>query len=131
MRVTLVLLDTRQSIVRAEVVGKNEKPCSAGNVGNSYRVRRLDGEAGIGADAIAIVGYEGRLEVRAGVAVADLDRDGRMEFFRSCASHEGIHFTVWSGRPLTGMRRFHAYHYVGYDLEPNCTGPEVADAPGR
>jgi hypothetical protein len=40
--------------------------------------------------------------------------------FRECASMEGIHTTAWSGIPLSAPRRWHAYYYLGYDLEPDC-----------
>jgi hypothetical protein len=51
----------------------------------------------------------------------DVDNDGRQEFFRSCSSAEGIHFTVWSGKPLEGARRWHQYYYLGYDVAADCT----------
>jgi len=60
-----------------------------------------------------------------GAIGADLDGDGRREFFRSCTSTEGVHLTVWSGTALTGQRRWHAYHYVGYDMVPSCTSAEI------
>jgi len=41
--------------------------------------------------------------------------------FRSCASLEGIHATAWAGVPLVSTRRWHAYYYLGYDVEPDCT----------
>jgi hypothetical protein len=41
--------------------------------------------------------------------------------FRTCASTEGIHATAWSGVPLSVPRRWHAYYYLGYDVEPDCT----------
>ena len=56
----------------------------------------------------------------------DLDGDGTAERFRICTSMEGLHLTVWSGAPLTGRRRWHQYHYLGYDVEPSCE-----DADGR
>jgi hypothetical protein len=46
--------------------------------------------------------------------------------FRTCASEEGIHATAWSGVPLTAPRRWHAYYYLGYDVEPDCTAPDFA-----
>ncbi len=52
--------------------------------------------------------------------VADLDRDGVRETFRDCTSHEGMHLTIWSGQPLKGSRRWHAYFYLGYETEPSC-----------
>ncbi|HEV7387261.1 MAG TPA: hypothetical protein VGN73_01490 [Gemmatimonadaceae bacterium] len=46
--------------------------------------------------------------------------------FRTCASEEGIHATAWSGKPLTAPRRWHAYYYLGYDVEPDCTPADFA-----
>lgn len=46
--------------------------------------------------------------------------------FRSCASAEGIHATAWSGVPLASERRWHAYYYLGYDVEPDCTPADYA-----
>jgi hypothetical protein len=46
--------------------------------------------------------------------------------FRTCASEEGIHATAWSGIPLAAPRRWHAYYYLGYDVEPNCTAADSA-----
>src|SRR2546421_10590121 len=53
--------------------------------------------------------------------VGDLDADGVIEHLRICTSHEGLHFTVWSGEPLTGKRRFHRYYHLDYDVESTCT----------
>ena len=65
------------------------------------------------------------LEVIGGVAAADVDGDGQREYFRSCTSVEGVHLNVWSGAPVSGPRRWHAYHYVGYDMVPSCTPGEI------
>lgn len=46
--------------------------------------------------------------------------------FRTCASEEGIHTTAWSGKPLSSPRRWHAYYYLGYDVEPDCTPADSA-----
>ena len=53
----------------------------------------------------------------------DLDYDGTPERFRSCASAEGLHLTVWTGE----LRRWHRYHYLGYDTEANCTPAETRE----
>jgi hypothetical protein len=55
-------------------------------------------------------------------AATDVDGDGKRELFMRCASTEGLHLTVWTGR----TRRWHAYFYLGYDVEPNCTAEETA-----
>jgi hypothetical protein len=39
---------------------------------------------------------------------------------RRCASSEGLHLTVWSGTPLKSVRLWHAYWYLGFDVEPDC-----------
>lgn len=40
--------------------------------------------------------------------------------FRFCTSNEGLHFTLWQGRPITGKRLWHRYFYLGYDVEFSC-----------
>jgi hypothetical protein len=50
----------------------------------------------------------------------DLDGNGTPEGFRSCASGEGLHLTVWYGEPLTTARLWHGYFYLGYDTESDC-----------
>jgi hypothetical protein len=61
------------------------------------------------------------LVIDQGVVRGDIDGDKKEEYFRSCTSTEGIHFTIWAGKPLKSHRRWHAYVYLGYDLEPTCT----------
>jgi hypothetical protein len=46
--------------------------------------------------------------------------------FRFCASTEGLHATAWAGTPLASSRRWHAYYYLGYDVDPTCTEAEYA-----
>lgn len=44
--------------------------------------------------------------------------------FRFCASTEGLHASAWAGLPLASRRRWHAYYYLGYDVEPSCDESE-------
>jgi hypothetical protein len=60
-----------------------------------------------------------------GIARADLDGDGKLEAARVCTSSEGLHLTLWTGAPLAGVRRWHRYHYLGMDVEANCTERDV------
>jgi hypothetical protein len=46
--------------------------------------------------------------------------------FRTCASEEGIHATAWEGVPITSPRQWHAYYYLGYDVEPDCSPADTA-----
>ena len=61
--------------------------------------------------AVRVVGREFRLRL------SDRIREARV---RSCTSSEGLHLTVWSGVPLKTRRLWHAYWYLGYDVEQNC-----------
>jgi len=70
---------------------------------------------------IAVIGRPVRLQIRGGVIEGDLDRVPPLESFRACASSEGAHLSVWSGRPLAGRRLWHVYYYLGYDTALDCT----------
>lgn len=67
-----------------------------------------------------------QVEVRDSLAVADLDQNGELEFFGFCTSVEGLHLTVWTGRVSNGIRRWHKYHPLFYDVEPSCTEAETS-----
>ena len=67
------------------------------------------------------------LAIKASSVVGDVDGDGVIESLRICTSHEGLHFTVWSGEPLKGKRRFHQYYHLDYDVEPTCTEADYSD----
>jgi len=45
-----------------------------------------------------------RARITNGLANIDLNDDGRKEYFRVCSSQEGLHLTIWSGMPLTGIQ---------------------------
>jgi len=125
-RVTIVDPASQRTLI-AVVVAPSES-CARGEDGQSamrgYRVRvegaapptPLFGIAIVSAPAFKTIG---------GSTVADIDGDGRDEFFRACTSTEGIHLTIWSDRPLTGALRWHRYHYLGYDVTPSCTTEET------
>jgi hypothetical protein len=66
--------------------------------------------------------------VVAGRAEADLDGDGVLERFQSCATGEGLRPTVWSGVPFQGVRRWTRYYSLGYTVEPNCPGRDSLSA---
>ncbi len=96
-------------------------PCAAApfaSVGHAYALA--------GAPTAPFVGFallgQPVIKVSGDQLTADLDRDGVGETFRQCTSHEGVHLTVWSG----DRRRWHGYHYLGYDTEPSCSDAESA-----
>jgi hypothetical protein len=73
------------------------------------------------------IGLVGDVGVRSsgGVLSADIEGDRHEDFFRLCTSQEGVHLTIWSEAALTGRRRWHRYHPLGYDVEPTCTPAET------
>jgi hypothetical protein len=77
-----------------------------------------------GSVLVAVVASGLPLVAGADGVAGDIDGDGVLEYFRQCTSNEGLHFTVWSGAPLRGDRRWHRYFFLGYDVEPSCTEPE-------
>ena len=61
------------------------------------------------------------------LVTADLTHNGHQDFFRYCASSEGLHFTIWSGPSVESARLWHQYYYLGYDVEANCADRETLD----
>ena len=115
----------------AEVTRKLEKPCAfaehnqSGRVQHAYEFKVLRGQLPNAAPAFALIDIAGRPGGSESGYAADLDGDSKPEFFRACTSTEGVHMTVWSGAPLTGKRRWHYYHYLGYDVESDCSPTEM------
>jgi hypothetical protein len=130
-KVALVLLRTPQSVSEAEVVRPADGTCPKIDEGDmslhSYEIRMLKGSIEPSMPAIAIFGASKPFVRRGDSVTGDVDGDGTPEFFRSCASSEGVHLTVWSGKPVEGKRRWHQYYYLGYDVQADCTTKDVGD----
>lgn len=60
------------------------------------------------------------VKIQNNLASIDLIADGKPEYFRQCTGFEGMHFTIWAGKPLKGKRIWHSFYYVDYDTEANC-----------
>ena len=69
---------------------------------------------------IAVVGISKAPTLEKGIATAELTGGPPAEYFRECTSSEGIHMTVWTGKPLLGKRIWYRYFYLHYDTVPNC-----------
>jgi hypothetical protein len=124
--VQLVRLGPPEALARAEVSDnpacfeQPEEPRDEAAGGSAVVLALGDVVLGPGEVAIGIVAPPAPLAVAGGAASADLDGDGQPERFRACTSAEGVHLTAWSGAPLEGPRRWHAYRTLGYDVEPTC-----------
>jgi hypothetical protein len=113
-----------QKIARAAIVEKVSGDCSQARIydggGACYKLQAISGKIDEIIIAFGIAKAPASFAIRRGSVSTDLDNDRVAEHFRVCASMEGPHLTVWSGRPLEGKRQWHRYFYLGYDLEPNC-----------
>jgi hypothetical protein len=124
--VTLIAPSDPQSIARAEIVNLGD--CGGGKNGAppGYLLRLVSGTVPDHLPLIALTG-DPALRTGNGNVIADLNGNGKSDSFRSCASSEGVHLTVWEGRPLEGIRIWHQYHYLGQDLEANCEKKDTAE----
>lgn len=130
-RVKLVVVVPEQSIAEAVVVrpipGGCQGPEPSAPQLAAYELRVTSGTLTPSAPAIAVVDSAQPLRMSGDAAVADLEGNHQVEYFRACTSSEGVHLSVWTGKPLTGKRRWHEYYYLGYDVEPTCTDQDVPD----
>jgi hypothetical protein len=76
--------------------------------------------------AVAIVG-ESKARSVGGAVSLDVGKQYPNVRVRTCTSSEGLHLTLWSGQPLKGRRLWHAYYYLGYDVEPSCRPEDYRD----
>lgn len=133
--VSLVVATIPQSVVQAEIVGSAAATCSTSQLqdsgSNTYELRLRSGTLPEVMPVIAVTNSSRPLQKTGRVVSGDLAGNGGREFFRLCNSTEGIHLTVWSGKPLTGKRKWHVYYYLGYDMQPNCTSKDTAEASGH
>ena len=138
--VSVIFADERksQSFVRAIVERKlnkcGRKDHDVLSKVSYYTLRVVDGSYDFESEyqelnpvAIAIVDRSQSVNLKSGVASADLDGDGQAEYFRACTSDEGIHLTVWSGRPLKGKRQWHWYVALHFATVPSCTTKDYKD----
>jgi hypothetical protein len=132
-RVRFVTASTPQAIGDAEVAGRTNEPCAPADPGaaesDHYTLKVVSGSLVKGAPAFALVNALGALTARADGVEGDIDGDGQPESFRFCTSAEGVHLSVWTGRPLEGRRRWHHYYYLGFDVTPDCTERDTLPDP--
>lgn len=69
---------------------------------------------------IGVIQTTKAIQVKNKLASVDLNKDGRLEYFRSCTTNEGGYFTIWTGKPLQGKRIWRSYYYVDYGTEADC-----------
>jgi hypothetical protein len=134
-RVEFVTVSTPQTAGAAEIVAKADDTCKdpsqSGAGVTPYSFKVTQGEMRNAVPAFAIANFTGALTTTDQGVTADLEGDRQQESFRSCTSTEGVHLTVWKGKPLEGIRKWHYYYYLGYDVTPDCTENETRPDAGR
>jgi hypothetical protein len=127
---TLITPMNIQSVVPAEVAGVSQKPCAGiRNEIPSYRnydLRITSGSVDENTPLIASTLPLRAFRVSHSLVSQKVAGRAGSNTFRACASQDGVHLTVWRGVPLKGARLWHEYYYLGQDLEPNCTGKDIA-----
>lgn len=122
--------DSQQKISEAEIIRFSE--CKEEFFGDlvhdnrdisptQYSLKLSDKNDKNGGFGIGVVGTNSRVKIEKNLTIIDLNNDGKDEYFRECTSNEGLHLTVWTGKPLLGTRIWHSYYHFNYDTEPNCT----------
>jgi len=128
-RVQLVAASTPQATGEAEIVGKGDEACQDPGQEqpgvSRYSLKVTGGILRRGGPAFAIAHFSHPLKSTEDGVTADLEDDGQLEYFRTCTSSEGVHLTIWKGTPFRGIRTWHTYYYLGYDVTPNCTDSET------
>ena len=127
-KVQIIITELPQKTALAEVVKKEEcerveyqGELDSIRAEHDYILKEANGDslnnAGYG---IGLVNPAGTSKAAGKFIAFDIDNDKSDEYFRECTSNEGLHLTVWKGKPLTGKRIWHSYYHFGYDTEPDC-----------
>jgi hypothetical protein len=118
-------------LMRGEIVRRTSGGCnfseSAEYGDSTYTVKITKGKLINDVPYIAVFVSPETLSKKGKEIVGDLDSDGTLEYFRQCTSSEGVHLTIWSGKPLKGIRKWHRYFYLGYDVEPSCNEADYSE----
>jgi hypothetical protein len=116
-KVTLVTMDTPQTLAYAEISRKaTDCPDTITPHMVGFALKFLSGELADNAAAVTIIS-PAQAKIDDGHAV--LPWNGAVTF-RSCISADGVHLSAWRG----SKRLWHAYDYIGQDLEADCTDAE-------
>jgi hypothetical protein len=130
---TLVRLDEEPTIYPATIGKQLPSPCQsalqADVAGIYYRLHVLSNLQLKPGPYFAVLSPASQFKIRGKEVVAALDGIPELVSFRVCTSNEGLHFTLWQGKPLVGKRVWHRYFYLGYDVEPSCKRLDTKEDP--
>jgi hypothetical protein len=123
-KIQIVITELPQKFFEAEISEKsfceekNFGTLDAGNI-TEYILKSADKNFLDRGYGIGIVSTR-KMQMKGKFATIDLNGDEKPEYFRECTSMEGLHLTVWTGKPLAGKGIWHAYYGLGYDTVPTC-----------
>lgn len=124
-KIKIILMEIPQEVLEAEISEKSS--CKQKGFGTldmaditDYLLKSSDEKFLNRGFGIGIISSTEKVKIANGFASIDLNGDKKDEYFRVCTSMEGLHLTVWSGKPLIGKRIWHSYYGVGYDTVPSC-----------
>jgi hypothetical protein len=128
--VTVVHAVFPQYVTEGRLGQRSKSPCFPAPVGSvdsmEYALDAPGDTVGRRGVPIVILGRLPAVQMRGDTVILAIEPGRGSWRFRTCASEEGIHTTAWSGVPLSSPRRWHAYYYLGYDVEPDCTPADYA-----
>jgi len=128
-KVSIVLLEKKQKAVTSTIVKKirsfngcpqlldDRKSINISEGNSFYLIQPLSKQIDL---AIALVGKVNMIKEGSVLVTADINGDGKPDYFTECSSLEGIHFSAWSEKPWKSKELWTSYYYLGYDLKPNC-----------
>lgn len=125
--VTVVRLQPEVSVYAARVAGRCDPGPDPILLGDTPAPRTKLTVEGLGSDpfvGIAVLGGPS-LKADGDAGVGDIDRDGKDEALVACKTGEGLMLSAWKGKPRKGDKVWSSYHFLGYEVEPNCTDAEV------
>ena len=132
--VTLVTPFLPQKFVQVEIGGQTSEACPVSKEVDpavySYNLRIAQDSIQKLEPLIAVVGTSAAFSTPNNNVQADLDQNGKAETFRACTSNDGVHLTLWSGKPIDGSVLWHGYYYEPDNpaTGPPCTPRETASS---
>lgn len=141
-KVQIVLINkTPQKILKAEIV--EDTDCEQTPFGDltvfnpnlenteliTYLLKLNDNQETENGLGIGIVNLKKDIQIVEGLATVDLDEDRTSEYFRGCTSYEGLHLTVWKGKPLIGKNIWRSYYNFNFATDPTCEKKDFEDQP--
>ncbi|HQU82621.1 MAG TPA: hypothetical protein PKY59_05840 [Pyrinomonadaceae bacterium] len=124
--------EERQDVLQAEIAEKSS--CRQTDFGTldeidvtDYLLKSNDKSFLDRGYAFGVVNAAEKARVDGKTVNLDMKGDKKPVYFRQCTSMEGLHLTVWRGKPLIGKRIWHSYYSLGYDTVPDCKKKDYED----